>query len=408
MSIKQCRICESNKLVSFFNLGRQPLANSLLKSPDEHENYYPLALKWCKNCKLVQLSETVNPEILFANYFWVTATSRIANTFADLFCEELIKRTEYPRNGYVLEVGSNDGTFLIPFKKKGYAVLGIDPAKNISDIANANGILTKSIFFKSLSAKHLVAKRGKAKMVFARNVLPHVSDTRDFVKGLAISLAPDGVLAIEAHYAKAIQDDLHYDSIYHEHLCYFTLKTLSYLLEQFGLKIFDAFIGPINGGNLIVYAAKEKRTATKAVKKYLDKEKSTATNSFNNWRQFAKKSLNHNRKFLKILKDNNIAGKTIVGWGASARSSTLLNYCNINKSLITMIADKNPLKQGLFTAGTHLPILHPDLVFKDKPDIVVILAWNFAKEIVEELKSRYNYHGLCIIPLPKVVRIIKI
>ena len=237
-TINSCRICKSHEIKTFFDLGSQPLANSLLNSSDTNENVYPLSLSFCKYCALVQLNQTIKPEILFSNYIWVTGTAKTTVDYSEKFYKAVVDRL-FGKKGRVLEVGSNDGTFLIPFKRAGFEVLGIDPAKNIVDLANKNGINTKCAFFGKNLTQDIVAKWGRADVVIARNVLPHVADIRGFVEGLSYCLGKDGILVIEVHYAKTILEELHYDSIYHEHLCYFTLKSLEYLLWDFGLYPYD-------------------------------------------------------------------------------------------------------------------------------------------------------------------------
>ncbi len=404
-TINSCRVCKSKNLKKFFDLGEQPLANSLLKNLDERENFYPLSLSWCEDCNLVQLNETINPEELFSEYVWVTATSRTARDFSEVFCQELISRTKNPKEEYVLEIASNDGTFLLPFIKNGYKVLGIDPAKNVADMAEAEGVPTKCVFFGRETAKLLLEERGPARIIFARNVLPHVANTRDFVEGLTLCLDEEGTLAIEAHYAEKILAELHYDSIYHEHLCYFTLKSLERLLNDFNLYIFDIGESPISGGSLIVYAGKERNEEKPIVQWFRDQEEKKRINNFSDWQEFAEKAFLHREKLLDILRTISGKGKTIVGYGASARSSTLLNCCGIDSGLISMIADENPLKQKLFTAGTHIPIDAPEAVMRMKPDYVFILAWNFAQEIMDNLKNKFNYNGGVIIPLPHEPRL---
>ena len=251
-------------------------------------------------------------------------------------------------------------------------------------------------------------KGGPAKIIFARNVLPHVANTRDFVEGLAISLNDEGTLAIEAHYAKKILEELHYDSIYHEHLCYFTLKSLEGLLNDFGLFIFDITESPISGGSLIVYARKERIKEKPVVQWFRDQEEEKRINDFSAWQEFARQAFFHQEQLLDILRTISRQGKTIAGYGASARSSTLLNFCGIDSGLISMIADKNPLKRKLFTAGSHIPINSPEVVMGTKPDYVFIMAWNFAKEIEEILKNKFNYQGGVIVPLPNTPYVKKI
>ncbi len=399
-NITACRICKSKNIKSFFNLGQQPLANSLLKSLDEKEKFYPLSLSWCQDCNLVQLNQTVSPEELFSEYVWVTATSETAREFSETFYQEIISRSQSPKEGYVLEVASNDGTFLIPFIRDGYKVLGLDPADNIVKIAEKNGIPTKCCFFDKESAKKLVKEKGLAQIIFARNVLPHVANTRDFVEGLEICLVNEGTLAIEVHYARKILEELHYDSIYHEHLCYFTLKALEKLLNDFNLYVFDIMKSPISGGSLIVYAKKNKVKETPIVRRYRNQERENKTNTAANWRNFAKRAILHRQKLIEIISKISKNKEKIIGYGASARSSTLLNFCQIDSNLISMIADQNPLKQKLFTAGTHIPICSPEAAMNQNPKYVLILAWNFTKEIIENLKNKFNYRGGVIIPLP--------
>jgi len=406
--ITECRICRNKGIKEFFNLGDQPFANSLLKNPDEKENFYPLSLSWCPDCNLVQLNHTADPKELFSDYVWVTATSKTAKEHAVNFYKEILSRTKDLKRGYVLEVASNDGTFLIPFIKNNYKVLGVDPAKNIVDMAIKEGVPTICGFFGEELAMEIIKEHGHAKVIFARNVLPHVANIHDFVKGLRECLEDDGLLVLEVHYAKKIFEELHYDSIYHEHLCYFTLKSIEKLLNQYGLFVFDIEKSPISGGSLIFYIRKKKTEEKPIVQSYREIEKEIKLNELSSWEDFAKKAYSHREELLKILNDLKKEGKAIVGYGASARSSTLLNFCGIDNKFISMIADQNPLKQGFYTAGTHIQVDRPEKIMEKKPDYVFILAWNFADEIIDILKRRFNYTGKCIIPLPNSPKIISV
>lgn len=396
----KCRVCNGRQLTPFFNLGKQPLANSLLKFSRQKESFYPLELVWCKDCSLVQLNYTVDPKKLFSHYVWVTGTSNVACKFSEAFYRNLIKRTHNPREGYVLEIASNDGTFLLPFLRRKHTVLGIDPAGNIVRIARKNGVSTECAFWGMKSARQVIKKYGKAKMIFARNVLPHIANTKDFVKSLAFALDKDGTLAIEVHYAGAILDGLQYDSIYHEHLCYFTFKSLERLLNQFGLFVFDILKSPISGGAIIVYARKTTTKETARVKTYRAAELRKKVNTLEKWRGFAEKSYAHRDALASILQEISQGGDYIVGYGASARSSTLLNFCGLDGRIIKSIADQNPLKHKLFTAGTYIKIDSPKKVMALKPSLVVILGWNFADEIIGILKKKLHYKGRVLVPLP--------
>lgn len=413
-TISSCRVCGSRDIVGFFDLGKQPLANSLLDRPDQPEEKYSLSLSFCKQCRLVQLNETIPPEILFSRYVWVTGTSKAAKEHAEFFYKELLAHTAIPprsagaRAGYVLEVASNDGTFLVPFVRNEWKVLGIDPAENIAKMANDAGIPTEALFFGAKTVEDIVTRHGAARMVFARNVLPHVANTRDFVEGLAKCVTDDGTVAIETHYAKIILDELHYDSIYHEHLCYFTLKSLERLLNDHGLYVFDAAKSPISGGSVILYAKKRQAAPSSALLELRKNEESAQCNEFTTWKKFADDSFAHREKLLEILRSAKMRNVKIAGWGASARSSTMLNFCGITTDILPVIIDLNPLKQGKYTAGTHIPIKGADEVMKTGPQCVFILAWNFKNEIAAMLTEKYGFHGECILPLPHSPSIIEL
>jgi len=398
--VSKCRVCNSTRLKPFFDLGEQPLANSLLDSPDQEDKKYPLSLSWCGDCFLVQLNYTVNPEVLFSKYLWVTGTSRGANEFKEVFCNELLKKTELTKDDLVVDIASNDGTFLVPFRDKGYKVLGIDPAENIAEIARKNNIPTECWFFGLRTAEQLIKQYKKPKIVFARNVLPHVVNTRDFVKGINLILPDDGVAAVEVHYAKEILEGLHYDSIYHEHLCYFTVKSIERLFNDCRLYIFDIKDSPISGGSIILYLRKRKAEETPRVQRYRDCEIKDKTNEVTSWEDFAKRSFEHKKTLLEILEKDKSEDSFIIGYGASARSSTMLNFCGINSKVMPMIADLNDLKNDKYTAGSHIKIVKPEVAMRTKPDTIFILAWNFKDEIIKYLKEEFGFNGKYVIPLP--------
>ncbi|MFW9996697.1 MAG: class I SAM-dependent methyltransferase [Candidatus Odinarchaeota archaeon] len=403
--IEKCRVCGNLNIVDFLDLGKQPFANALLEDPDIDEVFYPLSLSWCPDCNLVQLNHTANPEKLFSEYVWVSSTSRTAREFSNEFYLEIMKRVGQLENNYVLEIASNDGTFLKPFLRNNHRVLGVDPASNIVAMANKDGIPTICRFFGENVAREIVAKEGTAKVVFARNVLAHVANLHDFVKGVKICLDEEGILVIEFHYAKVIQEELHYDSIYHEHLCYFTHKSAERLLQQYNLHIFDAILSPISGGALVLYIRKGKSSQTERVGKIREYEEKNRINELSNWKEFARRVEDNRKKLLEILNELRKNTAKIVGYGASARSSTLLNYCGIDSSYLSSIADQNPLKHNKYTAGTKIKVQSPDIVMKDEPEAVFITAWNFADEIEEILREKFSFKGKIIIPLPNEPRI---
>jgi SAM-dependent methyltransferase len=398
--INDCRVCGSHQIKSFFHLGNQPYANALLKQAGQIEKKYPLSLNWCEDCNLVQLNYTADPKSLFSQYVWVTATSSTAREYSQVFCENAIKKCVKNKISYILEIASNDGTFLKPFLKKGYQVLGIDPAENIVDIANSNGITTECAFFGEKIAENIINEKGYPGIVFARNVLPHVANLHDFVKGIKKCMKEDTLLILEVHYAKNILEELHYDSIYHEHLCYFTCKTLEKLLNLYELYAFDSIRSPISGGSLVLYIRNTRIPKEKNLVLLEEREEMDDINSYSKWERFAILSQSHRKLLLKLIDEAINYGKHVVGYGASARSATLLNFCNINSARISAIADQNPLKQGLFAPGSQIPILSVDEVMSQNPAVMVILAWNFLSEIRNVLMNKYGFKGEIIIPLP--------
>lgn len=405
--ITHCRICKKAEIKMVLSLGEQPPANSLRDNLNDSLPLVPLSISHCENCKTVQLNETVKPEYLFRNYVWVTGTSSLAQTFNYHFCKEALRRLE-DRPLFIVEIASNDGTFLKPFKEKGHKVLGVDPAENIARIANGNGIPTLPDFFSQRVAESIAHQHGLADCVFARNVIPHVDNVHDVVSGMVHCIKDDGIAIVEVHYSKNIIDGLQYDSIYHEHLFYFSIQSLCFLLESHGLWAFDLIATPMNGGSLALYCSKVKQEKSAEFQKKLQEEKDCQLGLKECWLKFAQASLKHKEKLKKIIAEETEKGANIIGYGASARSSTLLNYCGINHSHLICIADGNPLKQGKYTAGTDIPILSPESAFGKKPNTILLLSWNFKDEILLIIKEKYHFRGKVILPMPNDPEIINI
>ncbi len=396
-TIKKCRI-SNNTLEPILNLGIQPLANSLKKNKNKKEFKVKLSISYCRKSSLLQLDQTVNKNLLFDKYVWVTGTGQMTKDYANIFFNKLSKITNISKNDTIIEIASNDGTFLKPFIKNNFKkVIGVDPAKNIAKIANKKNIKTLNNYWTFSFAKKISLKYGKAKLIFARNVIPHVSNLKDVIKGIHYSLDEKGIGAIEYHDAGKILEKLQYDSIYHEHLCYFSVKSISYLLNSYNLHPFHIIESPINAGNKLILFSKIKKKYSQSLKSVIIKEKNKKLNTLNQWRQFAKKTIEH-KNLLNNLIDK-YKHKVIIGFGSSARSQTLLNYCNINNNKIRAIIDNNKLKQGLYTPGTNIKIISLEEGMKLKPDIIIILAWNFSKEI-KDISRSFGFKGKFIIPFP--------
>jgi SAM-dependent methyltransferase len=397
--IDRCRLCQSPALETLLDLGCQPPANSLRTTLSAELPKVPLVLCRCRTCGVAQLTDTIAPEFLFKSYVWVTGTSRGAQSYSQSFCDELFKRAGHGARS-AIEVASNDGTFLKPFAARGLRVLGIDPAHNISERATASGIPTIAEFFGKDCASTIVATHGKADIVFARNVLPHVPQPGDVVAGIAACLAEDGVGAIEFHRADIIVRELQYDSIYHEHFFYYTLRDIEGVLNRAGLKVFDIMESPISGGSWVVFFSHQHRQRTDKLSSARREEDALQLHDATGWHVFAQRCAAHRDRFVRLLRTSRATGVRIVGYGASARSATLLNYCGIGPSDLDGVADKSHHKHGKFTPGSDLLIDAPETVFATKPHRVVLLAWNFKDEILEDMEQNLGWKGPVLLPLP--------
>lgn len=407
-TIDRCRVCDDQAIQSILDLGPQPLANSLRRSCVDELPVFPLEICRCEVCGTVQLTETVAPEILFKHYVWITGTSDGARHYSHLFCERIIERANRPDPLFVIEVASNDGTFLRRFVDRGDRVIGVDPAENVAAEACKAGVPTIADFFGLKVAKKIVKDNGQADIVFARNVLPHVVNAKDVIAGMAHCLNPSGIGAIEFHRADVILEELHYDSIYHEHLYFYSLHSMSKLLALYGLIPFDVTTSPISGGSFVVYFSKSARTPTAALNAVLEDEIKIGVGRQEPWQAFAERCKRHRTLLQRLVEKKKAEGKRIIGYGASARSSTMLNFCGIDHQFLEAIADRAPLKHDTFTPGTNIPILSPEQAFALKPDVVLLLAWNFRDEILEQIRKDHVWSGEVIIPLPGDPELIEI
>lgn len=396
--ISRCRLCASLALDPILDLGAQPPANSLRTSRDQVLEAIPLAICRCQDCTTVQLTETVAPEHLFRDYVWVTGTSQTARAYSRTFYEHISQRAAQAPL-FVVEVASNDGTFLQRFRENGHRILGVDPAQNLASAAEADGIPTMPEFFGLEIARRLSSAHGHADVVIARNVLPHVPDPNDVVAGIAHCLKNDGVGAIEFHWVDKILRELHYDSIYHEHFFYHSLHSIGQLLARHSLILFDVTESPISGGSLVAYFSKSQRAGTETLKEKLALEDARGLASLDSWRDFAARALEHRRELKSMVESETRAGKRLIGYGASARSSTLLNFCGINHTHLNCIADQSPLKHDRYTPGTDVLIVSPERALARHPDTILLLAWNFQDEILKRLAD-LGFHGDVIVPLP--------
>lgn len=397
-TIDKCRICQSQNVDLILDLGDQPPANSLYKQKENPPSRVPLRIGRCSSCSTVQLLETVNPEQLFSKYVWLTQTAKTAVNYAEVFADRLEKIISGKRCS-ILEVGSNDGTFLKALQKRGHNVLGVDPAVNIGEVARESGVPTVSDFFSVNLARDLIKNYQKFDVVIARNVLPHVSDLHSVIAGIKESLDEDGVAIFEFHRADMILEELHYDSIYHEHLYLHSLNSIENIANRYGLLAFDVDESPISGGSFVVYFSVSVKDESQKLKAARHHESGLRVGELEAWKNFAQNTTEHISKFRKLILSAVSEDKRIIGFGASARSSTLLNAAGLCSDQILVIADNNQWKQGLLTPGSDIKITSVQDALFLQPDVVVLLAWNFKSELMEQLKNA-GFSGEVIIPLP--------
>ena len=405
-AIKTCRLCGSPSIKSILDLGDQPPANSLRSDLKEELEKIPLIVSRCSSCTTVQLTETVEPELLFRNYVWVTGTSNTTLEYSKKFYDNIEKRCDN-KSLFVVEIASNDGTFLQQFRINSHRVLGVDPAENLAAVAEKAGIPTLPEFFGSQIAKKILDTHGPADVVIARNVLPHVPDPNDVIRGIAQCLTDTGLGAIEFHWTNKILSELHYDSIYHEHYFYHSLNSINKLLELHNLSLFDVSESPISGGSLVAYFSKSPKNPTSELNNFMNLEVQHGLAALESWQDFARRALEHRTQLRDLIQQEINSGRRVIGYGASARSSTLLNFCGIDRNYITCIADQNPRKHGKYTPGTDILVVDPDKAMEENPGTVLILAWNFKEEIINWLKAS-GFQGNIILPLPNHPQLIKI
>jgi SAM-dependent methyltransferase len=407
---RACRLCDEIGLVPILNLGYTPLANALLTAEqvDQPEEKFPLELFLCPKCTLVQIAETVSPEKLFREYFYLSSFSDTMLRHASSLASELIETRQLHAASLVVEVASNDGYLLQYYQKAGVPVLGIEPAENIARIArDERGVNTISEFFGADLAAKLAAAGRRADVIHAHNVLAHVADVNGFVVGLRELLKEDGVAVLEVPYVKDMIDNSEFDTIYHEHLCYFSLTALDKLFRCHALVIEDVKRLALHGGTLRIHARREdgRPSADSQGQSNVDrllKEEAAWVVDHNFYRQFAREVERLREELLALLKKLKAENRRIAVYGASAKGSTLMNYFGLGSEMLDFVVDRSTMKQGHFTPGTHLPILAPEKLVEERPDYVLLLTWNFADEILEQQAEYRLRGGRFIIPIPEV------
>ena len=405
-STATCRFCATPLRDTVVDLGMSPLCESYLRGDQLNamEPFYPLHVYVCRACWLVQLEEYVSAEHIFTEYAYFSSFADSWVQHARRYTEQMIDRFGVGPDSQVIELASNDGYLLQWFVKAGVPALGIEPAANVAQAAEEKGVPTLVRFFGVELAEELVAEGRRADLLLGNNVLAQVPDLNDFVAGMKIVLAPDGVLTMEFPHVMRLIDENQFDTIYHEHFGYFSLHTTRSIFNHHGLEVFDVEEIPTHGGSLRVYArhdADETKPVLPAVRELLAREGAFGLTSVERYASFAAQVAETKRGILELLIGLKRKGKSIAGYGAPGKGNTLLNYCGIRTDFIDFTVDRNPYKQGLYLPGTHIPILEPQEIAHRRPDYVFVLPWNFRDEIVQQMAGIREWGGQFIVPIPQ-------
>ncbi len=400
----KCRMCEGRRLFEFLDLGSTPPADEFKTAEQlrQPETYYPLQVWMCEDCGLAQLGYVVPPEILYQNdYPYESSTTQAGREHWARFARSVVSELGLGRDELVVDIGSNVGVLLEAFKNEGMRVQGVDTAPNIVQKAVERGIDTECAFFGMESARAIVAAKGRASVVTGTNVFAHIDDLVSFAQAVDVLLAEDGALIIEAPYFANLVADTEYDTIYHEHLSYLSVRPVVKFFQRFGMEVFEAQPMEIHGGSLRIFVGRAGRHPVRPeVGRLLAMEDETRLHSRERLSGFAEAVRQNRRDLLALLHGLKVGGKSVVGLSAPAKGMTLLNYCRLGGHVLDFVTEKSPLKIGRFTPGGHIPVVPDEELLRAQPDYALLLAWNFAEEIMRNLDEYRRRGGRFIIPIP--------
>ena len=402
-----CRFCNNPLGQTFVDLGMSPLCESYLNASqlNQMEPFYPLHVRVCGRCFLVQLEEYVTPENIFSDYAYFSSYSDTWLAHAKSYAEQMAGRFHLNANSLVVEVASNDGYLLQHFVEMQIPVLGIEPAANVASAAVEKGVPTLVKFFGTATARELVAQGKQADLLLGNNVLAQVPDLNDFVAGMKIMLGPSGVLTIEFPHLMRLMEENQFDTVYHEHFSYFSFLTAEKIFAAHGLTLFDVEELSTHGGSLRIYACHvedSSKAVSARVHELRAREESAGFTRLDRYHSFAEQVKETKRKLLEFLIDAKRAGKQIAGYGAPGKGNTLLNFCGVRTDFLDYTVDRSPHKQGKFLPGTHIPIHSPDRIRQTQPDYLLILPWNLKEEVMKQNAYIREWGGQFVVPIPTV------
>jgi len=402
-----CRFCGHQLRDTFADLRLSPPANSYvpMDRAGEPETFYPLHAYVCSECFLVQLPRVVDPEDIFSDYAYFSSYSDSWLRHAEAYVEQMVERFGFDASSQVVEIASNDGYLLQYFKSRGVPVLGIEPAANVAAAAEEAGIPTRVEFFGTETARQMVEEGIRADLLLGNNVLAHVPELNDFVEGMRLILAPDGVLTMEFPHLVRLMEENQFDTIYHEHYSYFSFGTVQRVFAHHQLTLFDVEELPTHGGSLRIYARHADQTEPAVgprVEALLDRERDFGLDRLETYRGFEARIRGTKRDLLAFLIGQCKEGRTVVGYGAPAKGNTLLNYCGIGTDFIEYTVDRSPHKQNAFLPGSRIPIYAPEKIFETRPDVILILPWNLRDEIVAQMEGAREWGARFAVAIPEV------
>lgn len=381
------------------------LANKFLSQKDllKAEDKYPLRVGFCHSCGHVQLAELVSPRVMFTDYLYVSSASETLKAHLNDLSDVVVERYGLDVGDLVIDIGCNDGTLLNGFNRHGIKTLGVDPAVNLAELTKESGIGRYAGFFNSKTAQEIVKGWGRASVITATNTFPHIPELEDFVAGIQMALLPGGAFVVEMHYLLDLVEQGAFDTIYHEHVSYWALRPMMVLFERTGMQVVDAERLDLHHGQLRVFVQRVgDGEVQRGVAEILEAEEAKRIGKFETYQRFARKAMRLKQDLQDAILDLLVQGRRIVGYGAPAKGNVLLSFLNFGPDRIEYIVDRNVLKQGRYTPGLHIPVVAPERLLEDQPDYALLLAWNFADEIMEQQAEYRKRGGKFIIPVPEV------
>jgi SAM-dependent methyltransferase len=401
-----CRICGSNNLMVFLDYGNVPLAGGFLtKEQLEEEKLYPLDIAVCLDCSLVQVLNVIPPETLFTDYRYLSSVTQTLSQHFREYAEVLRRVVSSKDNSFVVEIGCNDGVLLRPLQNMGVKVLGVDPASNVVEVARQQGVKVINNYFTVAVAERIAAEFGKADVITASNVFAHIDDLDEVMRGVDLLLTPHGTFIVEVHYIVDLVESLQFDTVYHEHLCYYSLHALATLYHGYGFEIVDVERLPMHGGSIRVFSQRSQasqRRKSETLKQMMECEYRLGINTSELYIRFGQQVVQYRDRLLSLLLKRKQEGHTLSGYGAAGRATTLLNFCKIDGSMMEYIVDASPFRFGRYVPGVHIPIVPPSTLTERPTDDCLITAWNYRAEIIAKEQTYLARDGTFILPLPQI------